>query len=145
MKKHLYLFRHGETLPNGDLNEKGMETARDVAERFKNAGVKPEVMYAGQYGRQYQTARIVADAFGLNGIKRMDPRDGLDPIVQSEFMAEVIAICLSAPDIMIQLLKTESQKIRGNGNGRGRITENTIGFGSIYHILKETDYIDDIR
>jgi broad specificity phosphatase PhoE len=76
----IYLARHGETDDNArgvvqgwidtPLNERGREQARELAERA--AGLGLQAVWTSHLARAADTARIVADAIGLE--PRVDPR-----------------------------------------------------------------------
>lgn len=69
----IYLVRHGETVDNarqimqgqtqGELNEKGYEQARQVAERL--AGEPIDAIVASDLHRAIQTAEVIAEKHGL--------------------------------------------------------------------------------
>ena len=64
----LYLVRHGETVDNaaqilqgqcqGQLNEKGIEQAKEVCEKMKNCDI--DVFISSDLKRAYDTCRIIA-------------------------------------------------------------------------------------
>lgn len=70
----LYLVRHGETIDNakhimqgqtpGELNEKGREQAREVAEKM--AGVNIDVFVASDLWRAVETCSIIAEPHGAD-------------------------------------------------------------------------------
>ncbi len=70
--KYIYLVRHGESMDNVDnlrrgpdshLTPKGVGQATITAKRFKDERV--DVIYSSTYKRAQDTARIIADAKGL--------------------------------------------------------------------------------
>ena len=73
MKTTIFLIRHGETIDNarqimqgqvqGELNEKGKEQARQVAERL--AAEQIDAIVASDLHRAVQTAEIIAEPHGL--------------------------------------------------------------------------------
>ena len=73
MMTTIYLVRHGETVDNarqimqgqtqGELNEKGMEQARQVAERLALEAI--DAVVASDLHRAIQTAEIIAAPHGL--------------------------------------------------------------------------------
>lgn len=73
MTKKIYLFRHGETDWNREgriqcskdieLNEKGLQQARQNAEFLRNMGI--EHIYASPLKRAYKTGKILADLINV--------------------------------------------------------------------------------
>jgi len=71
--KKLYLFRHGETDWNKEgrcqssidteLNEKGLQQAKDNAELLKDFGI--EYIYSSPLKRAYKTAQILAEMINV--------------------------------------------------------------------------------
>ena len=84
MTTRIFLVRHGATVLTAEdrfagatdvqLSNEGREQARRLATRLANGGVA--AVYASPLGRTMETARILADAHGLE----VQPRDGLREI-----------------------------------------------------------------
>ena len=73
METTIFLVRHGETVDNarqimqgqthGELNERGQEQARQVAQRMASEQI--DVVVASDLHRAIQTAEIIAEPHGL--------------------------------------------------------------------------------
>ena len=85
MSRHLYLVRHGETMHNvaritqgwsdSELSDLGRRQVQRLAERL--AALNPTAIYSSPLGRAMATARIIADATGLeivtlDGLREMN-------------------------------------------------------------------------
>jgi broad specificity phosphatase PhoE len=81
VSRQLYLIRHGETVNNvaritqgwsdSELSDLGRRQVQRLAERL--AALKPTALYSSPLGRAMATARIIAEATGLEIV----PLDGL--------------------------------------------------------------------
>lgn len=74
MRRQLYIIRHGksswdhEDLDDIDrpLNPRGLRSAKMMAERLKDAGLVPELIYSSPAKRALNTALIMQEVWGLD-------------------------------------------------------------------------------
>ena len=84
--KHVYFFRHGETVLNArqilqghtafpELNEKGIEQAKTIVQKLKD--IPLQVIYSSPLKRARQTADIVNTQFDV-------------PIIEDDYLKEML-------------------------------------------------------
>jgi phosphohistidine phosphatase len=87
-------MRHGEAegaAPGGDamraLTPRGRDIVEGAARALKRMGLRPEALWHSPYVRARQTAEIVAETLGLDG---MQEKEGLVPHGSAAAMAEAL-------------------------------------------------------
>lgn len=78
----IYLARHGQDQDNANkilngqrnepLTEKGVEQAKELAQKIKDTGIQFEKIYASPLQRAYKTAEIIADTLNLPKPEKLD-------------------------------------------------------------------------
>jgi broad specificity phosphatase PhoE len=145
--KKLYLFRHGETNWNAEnrcqfsidteLNEIGIQQAKLNAELLKNFGI--EYIYSSPLKRAYKTAKILADAIGIN----LKTVDGLKELAggDCEGMLKCDMMSLVGTDNYEKFSHSRNEGMNFRmPNGESKIEMRERIFNTISAICNETEY-----
>lgn len=105
----IYLARHGQDLDNVNgilngqrnepLSEKGIEQAKELAQKIKDERIIFEKVYASPLQRAYKTAEIITDTLGMEKPTKMDLLKERDfGIMTGQPHSKIIEMCF--PDIL---------------------------------------------
>jgi broad specificity phosphatase PhoE len=108
MKNKIYLARHGQDKDNANgilnghrdepLTEIGINQAREVAQKIKEAGIKFDIIFASPLQRAFKTAEIVAETLGNDSpIKEESLIERDFGIMTGKPVSSIIEMC--SPDI----------------------------------------------